>query len=96
MLKTVIKPQAFAKYLGIEIDNKLNFNRHTKIIKKKIITRVRHFRALTYNREGINLKTATNIYKMICRPMLDYGHTLLLNCRLPALRNIETAERQSL
>ena len=38
MLNTVIKSQAFTKYLGIEIDNKLNFNRHTKIIKKKIIT----------------------------------------------------------
>ena len=43
-----------AKYLGIMIDNKLSFNRHTEIIKKKTTTRASHFRKLSFkNQENI-------------------------------------------
>ena len=39
MYNEVIKPCAMAKYLGIMIDEKLNFNRHTETIKKKTTAR---------------------------------------------------------
>lgn len=91
-----IEPKPSAKYLGVEIDAKLNFNKHTKAIKTKTINRAKHFRSLTYKNQGINTKTAAKIYKSICRPVLEYGHVLYLNLKPPALKNIKTAETASL
>lgn len=91
-----VKPQSSVRYLGITVDSKTNFNQHTKQAKRQVITRAMHFRSLTYKNKGINLKTATHIYKMICRPLIEYGHILYKTCRRPALHNIETAERTTL
>ena len=91
-----IRAQPSAKYLGITIDQKLNFNQHTKAIKSKCTTRAKHFRSLTYKNQGISTLTASHIYKSICRPLLEYCHPLYLNCRRPAIKNLETAERTAL
>lgn len=96
MIQQNITPTPTVKYLGITIDKKLNFKKHTQNSKNQIITRAKHFRALTYKREGINLKTATTIYKMICRPIIEYGHHIFINARKPTLKTIEVAERSSL
>lgn len=92
----IITPSIHTKYLGIEVDNKLNFNLHTQVIKSKAIARARHFRGLTYKNEGINIANSTKIYTSICRPMIEYASILFLNCRTPAKNNIEIAERSSL
>uniref|UniRef100_A0A6P7H843 Uncharacterized protein LOC114348361 n=1 Tax=Diabrotica virgifera virgifera TaxID=50390 RepID=A0A6P7H843_DIAVI len=92
----IIKPSQTVKYLGIEIDNKLKFNHHTAVIKRKIVTRAKHFRNLTYKNEGIAIETAANIYKMICRPMLEYGSAIFYNSKGPAKNNIKVAETTSL
>lgn len=91
-----IKPENWAKYLGITIDKKLNFNLHSRTVKNKCIARAKHFRNLTYKRQGISTWTACHIYQSICRPLLEYCHPIYINCRQPALNNIETAERNSL
>lgn len=91
-----IRPVSNVKYLGIHLDQKLNLNHHTKLVKRKITSRGKLFRSLTYKNKGIKLAAATKIYKTICRPILDYGHTLYLNCRNPALKNIQVAETSAL
>ena len=91
-----IHPKPTAKYLGIEIDAKLNFNRHTKIIKDKTIKLAKHFRSLTFKNQGIKMNTATKIYKSICRPVLEYGHVIYLNLKAKAMKNITVAETSSL
>lgn len=91
-----IRPSLTAKYLGVLLDHKLNLKHHTKLIKRRITTRAKHFRTLTYNNKGINIQTASKIYTSICRPILEYGHVLYLNCRLPTLINIKTAETTAL
>lgn len=91
-----VNPSVTVKYLGINLDNKLNFKQHTSTTKKKVISRAKHFRVLTYRKQGITYKTASKIYKSICRPLLEYGHTLYLNCKKPSLKNIQTAETCSL
>lgn len=88
--------QSEVKYLGVTIDNKLNFNKHVKLIKKKCITRSRHFRSLTYKNQGISKKTAAHIYTSICRPILEYSHPLYLNARRPVRKNLEIAETTTL
>lgn len=92
----IVENKPTANYLGMHLDHKLNFNHHTKLVKKKCITRGKHFRSLTYKNKGINKKTAAHIYKSICRPILEYAHPLYLNCRKPARKNLEVAETSTI
>lgn len=91
----IIHAKPNVKYLGVTLDHKLNLNQHSKNIKKHCITRAKHFRSLTYKDKGISKKTAAHIYKTICRPLLEYMHPMYLNCRRPALKNIEVGETSS-
>jgi hypothetical protein len=85
-------PCRVVKYLGVNIDAKLNFNKHTEVVKQNAIARAKHFRNLTYKNRGINNTTAAKIYKMLCRLMLEYGALLLLKTKNPAKRRVEVAE----
>lgn len=96
MYNQIIKPEVSTKYLGIIIDNKLNYNLHTAEAKKNIVTRSSHFRSLTYKNKGINRKTACQIYKLICRPLIEYGYILFTNVRNPAIKKLQVAETSSL
>ena len=92
----IVENRPITNYLGMHLDHKLNFNHHTKLVKKKCIIRAKHFRSLTYKNKGINKKTAAHIYKSICRPILEYAHPLYLNCRKPAIKNLEVAETSTI
>lgn len=91
-----LRPEISTKYLGVIFDNKINFNLHTSQVKKKIIARAKHFRSLTINNKGTNKRTASKIYKLICRPIIEYGHVLFLNCKNPAITKLKVAETSSL
>ena len=91
-----IRPKPNAKYLGIDIDAKLNLKNYTKKTKSETIGRAKQFRSLTYKNQGINIKTAKKNYKSICRPILEYGHAIFLNLRPPAMKNICVAETSAL
>ena len=96
MYRQAIKPSSATKYLGINIDSKLNFNLHTKKVKSKTIARASHFRKITFKNKLIATKQASKTYKCICRPLLDYGHPILLNCNKPAKENIRIGETTAL
>lgn len=96
LVNTVMKPSPSAKYLGINLDHKVNFKLHTSIVKKKTTDRAKHFRSLTYKNKGISIKTGATIYKMICRPIIEYGHVIFYTCRDSVMKNIEVAERNAL
>lgn len=96
ILNTRIQPSLSAKYLGIDLDHKCNLKQHTKLLKRRITTRAKLFRSLTYKKEGISTQSAAKIYKSICRPLLEFGHTLYLNCRNSILKNIQVAETSAL
>ena len=96
MFQQRLRAISTAKYLGMVIDNKVNFNCHTANVKKTIIRRAKHFSKLTYKAQGINGTTATKIYKLLCRPIIEYGHPLYLNCKGPAINNLKVAETTAL
>lgn len=89
-------PQQAIKYLGVYVDSKMNFNQHTSQMKKKTISRAKHFSRLVIGNQGLSVANAAKIYKTICRPILEYAHPILINCRNPAIQNIQTAERIAL
>lgn len=96
MYQHTLRPENNINYLGITFDNKINFNAHFELKKKKMISRAKHFNSLTYNRKGINIETASRIYKLICRPMIEYGHILFLNCKNQARKKLQVAETSSI
>lgn len=89
-------PETSVKYLGIKMDNKINFNHHTKSVKKNTISRARHFSSLSKKETGINLRTKIQIYKMICRPVIEYGNVLFLNLKNTAMKNLKVAETSAI
>lgn len=96
MYNHLLYPKTSTKYLGIIIDHKINFNSHTAQIKRNIISRSKHFRCLVHKKGGINIQTASKIYKTICRPMIEYGHVLFQNCKKPAIQKLMVAETSAL
>lgn len=91
-----LQPITSLKYLGVQLDNKINFNSHTQQTKKKTISRAKHFRTLSRKDSGINLQNQSKIYKMICRPLLEYGHVIYQNLKNPAWKNLRIAETTSI
>lgn len=90
------KPTNDIKYLGITIDNKLKFTKHVKQIRQETTKRAKHFRSLTYKNMGISTKTSTQIYKTICRPVLDYGNIILTNATDRTKIHLQTTEQITL
>lgn len=78
------------------IDHKLNFKMHVNSTKQTAINRAMHFRSLTYRDYCIGVETASKIYSMICRPLLEYGHQILGQCNKSISKIIGVAERTSL
>lgn len=91
-----IKPTSIIQYLGLQIDHKLNFKNHFTIIKKRITTRAKYFKSLTYKNSGISSVTAGTIYKAICRPLLEYAHPVFINCKKNVQKIVQTAETTAL
>ena len=61
-----------------------------------MVRRAKCFRRLTYKDETISTKTATCIYKSICRPVLDYGRVILANAPASTKRLLNIAETSAL
>ena len=91
-----LSPVPSVKYLGMQLDNKINYNKHTQQTKNKTIARANHFRCLSRKNDGINIHTKSKIYKMICRPLIEYGHVVYQNLKPRAWKNLQVAETTSL
>ena len=91
-----IRPQHDVKYLGMIVDSKCKFKKHLQKSKSEAIRRAKYFRNLTFGKHGISTKTATKIYKAICRPILDYGHIIMTSLTKTATSTTKTAETSSL
>ena len=93
---TRISPAKNCNYLGVLIDPKLKFTGHAIKTKMKAKNRASQFRGLTYKDRGIDIETAVHIYKMICRPILEYGSLLLNNIGNSARYSLNVGERGAL
>jgi len=59
-----------ARYLGVIIDSKLNFNKHTDVICKKVNSALAF---LTRNLLSCKVKIKSDAYLMYVRPILEYA-----------------------
>ena len=67
----VIRPVKSAKFLGVEIDSMLSFNKHIDVIQNKSTRRINVLKALARN--GVEPKILIRLYKIYVRPILEYG-----------------------
>ena len=65
------------KYLGMALDNKLNYkyNSHVKKVIASVASKLKQFQRM---RSFLNVKAATMVYKSMLLPLLEYGDVFLL------------------
>ena len=66
-----IEPSDHIKFLGITLDNKLNFNTHIDKITNKAISTLMQCKRAVGSMWGLSPNTCKWIYKTIVRPMLS-------------------------
>jgi hypothetical protein len=69
-----IKQSDSIKYLGMYLDNKLNFKKNLSILKQKLFPVIQNFGR---NRKYINDHIAATWYKQLIRPILEYGAPII-------------------
>ena len=65
-------------------------------MKQKTLARANHLQKLTYRQQGISRELATKLYKVLCRPLLDYGALLFSTTSANTYKILKTSETTSL
>ena len=61
------------KYLGVTLDKKLTFKKHTEIVKNKASGAINRLLPLLKSHSALGLKNGILIYKMLIRPVITYA-----------------------
>ena len=74
-----IKIERKVKFLGMIIDNKLNFNEHINYIIDRCNKRLNLMRNLCGTTWGASISTLLVIYKTLIRSVIEYGEIIYIN-----------------
>lgn len=66
------------KYLGVILDRRLSFNRHTEVIRQKCFKLLNILKCLAYKTWALNLNQQLTIYKCLIRSCMEYASPLLI------------------
>ncbi|XP_071037680.1 uncharacterized protein [Parasteatoda tepidariorum] len=84
------------KYLGVTLDNKLNFTDHVKVTAEKVEGRISMMKRLAGAKWGCNqatLKTTSNTY---VKPIIKYGSEALISAARSSFDKLEKAQNKAL
>ena len=81
------------KYLGLIIDNSLNWNDHVASIKKKVMPLIWKFSQIRYL---IDQATSRLYYTSLIRPHLEYAAATRFNCSSSNCNTLETMQNRCL
>jgi ribonuclease HI len=84
------------KYLGVIIDNRLNFNTHALQTKQKIYSRLNIIKIISNVKAGMNTKNLINLYKALIQSILLYAAPIYLLSGKTAIKHLEIAQRTAL
>ena len=74
------------KYLGINLDQTLNFNYHLK----NVVTQISHkLYILSKNRRFLNDQSALIVYKTMILPYFDYGDAIFMFSKSVYLKKLD-------
>ncbi|KAI8507127.1 Troponin I, slow skeletal muscle [Branchiostoma belcheri] len=83
-----------AKGLGFILDKDLSFNEQVHSMVTKASRRLYYLRLLT--KQGMSVSDLTQVYLALIRPVLEYGHVLLVGCSKQQELAIERVQRRAL
>ena len=72
--ETPIQPVTSYKYLGMTLDNQLNYKLHVKKIISNVSSKLKQFRRM---RSFLDTRAAVLVYKSMLLPLLEYGDIFL-------------------
>ncbi|CAH1248806.1 Hypp8425 [Branchiostoma lanceolatum] len=83
-----------AKGLGFILDKNLTFNEQVSSMVTKASRRLHYLRLLT--KQGTSVADLLQIYITLIRPVLEYGHVLLVGCNKEQEQNMERVQKRAL
>ncbi|XP_035699606.1 uncharacterized protein LOC118432183 [Branchiostoma floridae] len=83
-----------AKGLGFIFDNRLSWRDHVRAMVSKASSRLHYLRLLT--KQGMSVHDLIQVYLSLIRPILEYGHVLLVGCSEEQAASMERVQRRAL
>lgn len=87
-----IKKENNSKYLGIYLDQNLNFGHHVNELKEKCMRKMNFIKVLKSKKWNAKTKTKINVYNSMIRSNIDYAGPLLENISEFNKNKIETIQ----
>ena len=84
------------KYLGVVIDNKLNFNEHFKHITQKCARRINIIKCIAGKDWGADRSTLLQLYISLIRPILDYNAFLFDDIATQKIDSLQIIQNDAL
>lgn len=88
--------EARIKYLGVWLDNKLNWNFHIRHIKRKTQSSLNILRMLSHTKWGANKLVLLRIFKSLLTSKILYGSIAYSSARKTTLKSLNTIYNQGI
>ncbi|KAI8485491.1 male genitalia morphogenesis [Branchiostoma belcheri] len=82
-----------AKGLGFTFDSTLSWQAHVKSAVSKASSRLHYLRLLT--KQGMSVADLVQVYLSLIRPILEYGHVLLVGCSDELSTSMERVQKRA-
>jgi hypothetical protein len=90
----VVRPVPTAKFLGVLIDERLNFKEHLVDIERRERNRLNVLKALAWG--GIDPKTLIGLYGIYCRPIIEYGSMVFVQISKTAMASLQKVQNDAI
>ena len=81
------------KYLGITLDNQLNYNKHVQKVISTVSGKLKQFQRM---RSFLNVKAALTVYKSTILPLLEYGDIFMASASLKNRKKLQVLQNKGL
>lgn len=89
----IIKRVECVKYLGVFIDDKLNFNKQMDTVCKQLASKINFFKRIS---RKLTPETKKIIYNAIILPHIDYCATLYINCNKEHMKMLQKLQNREM
>jgi hypothetical protein len=89
-----IPPKDTVKYLGLQLDARLNLKRHIKTATTKGNAAIRILYPLLNRNSGMSQENKTLLYKQVIRPIITYGAPILSHISNYAMQPLEVLQNK--
>lgn len=95
-LNNVIRPETTVKYLGVILDQKLNFDSHIVNARNKASKAMCAFYPLRAETSKLNLKNKNVVYKTMIRPIITYAAPIWCHATKSRMKKLQILQNKCL